>query len=174
MDENKVITVFFGSESPGKNGKSVAEELCAKIKAAGFHVETGGPVNLDTIMGSDRLTAPAEEGGPRKKAIAVLATGSYTPRYSPTCFPGTPLKELLVVTAGVGEFPDGSKGFVKEAFGAKIEHDYESKPIQLSQSGLDLSNVDFAVFGLGDTNYHPAEKHLTDSYGSPWTYCTPA
>jgi sulfite reductase (NADPH) hemoprotein beta-component len=27
---------------------------------------------------------------------------------------------------------------------------------------------------VGDTNYHPAEKHLVDSYGSPWTFCTPA
>ena len=150
VDENKVITVFFGSESPGKNGKFVAEDLCQKIRTKGFFVDGGGPISLDTVLGHDRLTAAVEEGGPRKKAIVVIST------------------------AGVGEFPDGGKGFVKEAFGPKIEHDYEDQALLIGQSELDLSNVDFAVFGLGDTNYHPAEKHLVDSYGSPWTYCTPA
>lgn len=150
VDENKVITVFYGSESPGKNGKFVADDICQKIKQNGFYVDTGGPISLDSVMAHDRLTAPAEEDGPRKKAIAIIST------------------------AGVGEFPDGSKGFAKEAFGARIEKDYESHGVQLDQSGLNLSNVDFAVFGLGDTNYHPAEKHLVDSFGSPWTFCTPA
>eukprot|EP01052_Picozoa_sp_SAG31_P054180 SAG31_NODE_14280_length_817_cov_0.927577_1_plen_222_part_10 len=52
--------------------------------------------------------------------------------------------------------------------------DYESHPLPIGKGELDLSMVDFAVFGLGDTNYHPAEKHLVDSYGTPWTFCTPA
>eukprot|EP01051_Picozoa_sp_SAG22_P002126 SAG22_NODE_93_length_20834_cov_27.179503_4_plen_130_part_00 len=55
-----------------------------------------------------------------------------------------------------------------------LPQDYESHAIPLGQAELDLSAVDFAVFGLGDTNYHPAEKHLVDSYGTPWTFCTPA
>ena len=136
VDENKVITVFVGSESPGKNGKFVAEDICAQIRKRGFHVDSGGPINLDNMLGHERF---AEGGEIRKKAIVVVST------------------------AGVGEFPDGSKGFAKEVFGPKIEANYEDEPVNAE---VDLGNVDFAVFGLGDTNYHPAEKHLVDSFGS--------
>eukprot|EP01051_Picozoa_sp_SAG22_P002125 SAG22_NODE_93_length_20834_cov_27.179503_3_plen_436_part_00 len=95
VDENKVVTVLFGSESPGKNGKSVADDLCAKILKAGFHVDGGGAGKVDTLMGLERLAS----GDPavRKKVV------------------------LIVSTAGVGEFPDGSKGLYKEAFGVKVE-----------------------------------------------------
>ena len=62
----------------------------------------------------------------------------------------------------------------KEAFSEKILKDWENVPLKITQAELDLSAVDFAVFGLGDTNYHPGEKHHTDSSGTPWTFCTPA
>ena len=41
VDENKVISVLFGSESPGKNGKAVAEDLCQKIRKVPFPRQPG-------------------------------------------------------------------------------------------------------------------------------------
>jgi sulfite reductase alpha subunit-like flavoprotein len=104
VDENKVITVIFGSESPGKNAKFIAEDLCAKIRKSGMHVDGGGPIPLDAMMVHDRLTKAGGEA--RKKLVVVVST------------------------AGVGEFPDGSKGFAKEAFGPKIEKRCASRPLE--------------------------------------------
>ena len=151
VDENKVVTVLFGSESPSKAAKYIADTFCAKLKGSGYYIETGGPLPLDVLTSHDRITEGlGDPEAVRKKVV------------------------LLISTAGVGEFPDGSKGFAKEVFPAKIEKQYEGESLSIHKDALDLSLVDYAVFGLGDTNYHPAEKHHEDKFGQPWTFCTPA
>jgi hypothetical protein len=56
----------------------------------GLYVDGGGPAAIDTVMGMERLAGVAAADGVRKKVVVVVST------------------------AGVGEFPDGSKGFNKE------------------------------------------------------------
>ena len=81
---------------------------------------------------------------------------------------------FVVSTAGVGEFPSGSKKFGETLFGEKIDVNYESNLKTLSSLSVSFKPKSFAVFGLGDVNYHLSEKNKLDSYGTPWSYCTPA
>ncbi len=82
---------------------------------------------------------------------------------------------FVISTAGVGEFPAGSKTFGETLFGeSKIDVNYESTLKTLSALSVSFSPKSFAVFGLGDVNYHLSEKNKLDSYGTPWSYCTPA
>ena len=81
---------------------------------------------------------------------------------------------FVVSTAGVGEFPSGSKKFGETLFGEKIDVNYESYLKTLSSLSVSFKPKSFAVFGLGDVNYHLSEKNKLDSYGTPWSYCTPA
>lgn len=58
--------------------------------------------------------------------------------------PTTPLVFFVVSTAGQGEFPMNARQFWK----------------QLSVASIDLSSIQFAVFGLGDSNYWPRKEQL--------------
>ena len=147
VDEAKVVTVLFGSEAPTKNGAAVAGDIAAMLKQKGLHVDGGSPQPLDRLPQLERLKL--SDGIP-KKIIVVIST------------------------AGVGDFPQGSSGFGKEFLGDRVTPEYEDQGVAVARVELDLSNVEFAVFGLGDTDYHPAEKHKLDSHGTPWTFCTPA
>ena len=58
---------------------------------------------------------------------------------------------FVVSTAGVGEFPAGSKKFGQTLFGeTKIDVNYESTLKTLSALSVSFSPKSFAVFGLGD------------------------
>ena len=148
VDPSNTVVILFGSESPGKNAHTMAQLLCDLISKRKDLVVLGPPRSMDSV--SD---------------LSVLNDRNVV---------------FVVSTAGVGEFPAGAKKFGQYVFGgvessSKITVDYESVLKSFNPlSAAEFQPRSFAVFGLGDVNYHLSEKNKLDSYGTPWSYCTPA
>ena len=148
IDPAKIVRVFYGSESPSKNAFGLAVAFVDLVVSKGFKVGNGGaPEKLDGL-------GDALEGVAGTNVIVIIST------------------------AGVGEFPSGSKKFGERIFPHALEPSYEAV-LGRSSEGDDALKASFrprsfAVFGLGDVDYHLSERNKLDSYGTPWSYCTPA
>eukprot|EP00939_MAST-03C_sp_MAST-3C-sp1_P001394 g1394.t1 len=148
VDPALVVCIFYGSESPSKNAYNLASALADLVSARGLNVDKSGPRKLDDLCND-------LEGVKGKNVVVVVST------------------------AGVGEFPSGSKKLGEMLFPHALDEFYE-KSLASSSSVADNLSIDafcprsFAVFGLGDVDYHLSERNKLDSTKTPWSYCTPA